>query len=62
MEHMTMPWVAVTSGHHGDWRVLTNEICPWVICSILHSLPADMYGHKTAQAICDEHNAALEGE
>ena len=51
MEHMGMRWEAVAGRlYAGRWMV-------GVICD---GLPCDRFGSRTAQAIADAHNAALD--
>lgn len=54
MDHMKMRWI-VDGGF-----IVTEEFEPWFVAKICEGLPGDHSGRKTAQAICDHHNAQIE--
>ena len=62
MEHMHVRWRVGKPGN-GDYAwIQADGKSGWAVARIYIFLPGDTRGHRTAQAICDEHNAALEGE
>ncbi len=64
MEHMRMRWKAEYENLREQWNILTDNDDgqePWLIASVVAWLPDDRSGERTAKAICDAHNAALDG-
>lgn len=56
MEHMNKRWVA--QKFRGSWCVREEREVYWVARMCIN--PGDLRGERTARAICDQHNAALE--
>lgn len=62
MEHMRMRWKPEYKESDESWNIVTDvDGDPWYVASIPLHLPGDDSGERTAKAICDAHNAALDG-
>ena len=59
-DHMAMIWKTQELENKQHEIVTTGE-CQWHICIVSGFFFEDDDGSKTAQAICDMHNAALKG-
>ena len=59
MEHMGHKWVTAYDEDSGAWQIHTDDVYPWYICEMIMCLPDDIFGEKTAKAICEIHNRHL---
>jgi len=60
MDYLKKRWKISDGNDYDMARVVTNEGEPWHILEIQPELPDDDNGRKTAQHICDLHNAKLD--
>lgn len=62
MEHMRTVWNEKINVEDGRWDIVTEVHGePFFVASVMFYLPDDVTGERTAKAICDAHNAALDG-
>lgn len=62
MEHMRTVWNEKINVEDGRWDIVTEVHGePFFVASVMFHLPDDVTGERTAKAICDAHNAALDG-
>jgi hypothetical protein len=62
LEHLKKPWKAVFDRKSDEWDIHAQDdedFAPWVVATVQSFLPGDKNGERTAQTICEEHNAML---